>query len=207
MSGKSRYRGIPEEKAASREEIDSAFQELSKAQLIRLRSISRFRSLDLVGRFIEFEDEEDLLKKSLIKLFSGERKWDKEKVDFFGLLVKTMKSIADHARKHMASKKAGVETKTIHLEPNENYPNPIENLAVDQPSSERSLIAKQSIEIIEGYFSENPTVLEIIDGLQQGLNGSEIRELFDLSNTKYESARRKLQRGLNKLTHEGKINA
>jgi hypothetical protein len=64
------------------------------------------------------------------------------------------------------------------------------------PGPERSLSAQQELRAIEGLFADDPVILKIIAGLGQGLSAEQIRAALKISNSDYDSARRRLRRTL-----------
>jgi len=64
------------------------------------------------------------------------------------------------------------------------------------PGPERSLSAQQEIRVIECLFADDPVILKIIAGLGQGLSADQIRAALKISNTDYDSARRRMRRTL-----------
>lgn len=205
MEKKSDSRRISEENAATTGEIKAAIEELTDYQLYRLGNFSKFRSLDLVGRSSKFEAEDALLTEAYISILSGKRKWKSKKKDIYKFLIETMRSIADHERKHLLSNLGEIESKLNKINPKEDDFDPIENLPKNQPNPIKSLIAKEKIERIEKKFSDDPIVLNIIDGLRDGMTGPEIRGILNLSTTEYETARMKLLRGVRKLRDQGEF--
>lgn len=64
------------------------------------------------------------------------------------------------------------------------------------PDPERSLLAQEELEAIGALFADDPIVTHIITGLGDGLSAEEIRTRYGLSNTEYDSARKRMRRAL-----------
>ena len=64
------------------------------------------------------------------------------------------------------------------------------------PGPERALVALQELAAIRELFATDPTALQIIDGLGQGLSAEQIRRSTGLSKTDYDSARKRMRRTL-----------
>ena len=64
------------------------------------------------------------------------------------------------------------------------------------PGPERSLSAQQELAAIERLFADDLIVLKIIASLGQGLSAEQIRATMGMSQTDYESARRRMRRTL-----------
>lgn len=80
---------------------------------------------------------------------------------------------------------------------------PMEPLLVEDPVSELVALAEQKkladiLEEIESAFAKDDAVTAILIGLEQGLRAEEIQESFGLSETAYDTARKRLRRHLNK---------
>jgi DNA-directed RNA polymerase specialized sigma24 family protein len=62
------------------------------------------------------------------------------------------------------------------------------------PGPERAVMAQQEILAIRSLFAQDPTALTILEGLSQGLTADEIRAAARLSETDYDSARKRMRR-------------
>jgi DNA-directed RNA polymerase specialized sigma24 family protein len=64
------------------------------------------------------------------------------------------------------------------------------------PDPERSVLAQEELEAIGQLFADDPVVTHIISGLGDGLSAEEIRTQYGLTNTEYDSARKRMRRAL-----------
>jgi DNA-directed RNA polymerase specialized sigma24 family protein len=64
------------------------------------------------------------------------------------------------------------------------------------PDPERSVLAQEELEAIGELFADDPIVTHIITGLGDGLSPEEIRSKYGLTNTEYDSARKRMRRAL-----------
>lgn len=64
------------------------------------------------------------------------------------------------------------------------------------PDPERSLLAQEELEAIGALFADDPVVTHIITGLGDGLSAEEIRVKYGLTNTEYDSARKRMRRAM-----------
>jgi RNA polymerase sigma-70 factor (ECF subfamily) len=64
------------------------------------------------------------------------------------------------------------------------------------PGPERSLSAQQELRAIEVLFADDRVILKIIAGLGHGLSAARIRAALKISDTEYDSARRRMRRAL-----------
>ena len=92
--GEHKTRRVPEEQAATPDEIREAVDSLSKADWYRLRKFAEYYIFLLSDKAGD-RGGSDLLNEAFKRLLEGSRKWDKTKVDFMGFLFGTMESIAD----------------------------------------------------------------------------------------------------------------
>jgi DNA-directed RNA polymerase specialized sigma24 family protein len=94
------------------------------------------------------------------------------------------------------------------LDPFEHVLDPLDGLPIDDLlsagveeqllSAEKQRARAQMVEHIESTFASNDDVTAILIGLEQGLPAREIQKAFDLSETQYDSARKRLRRFINK---------
>lgn len=61
---------------------------------------------------------------------------------------------------------------------------------------ERSVVAQQELEALGELFADDPIVTHIMTGLGDGLSAEEIRIKYGLTNTEYDSARKRMRRAL-----------
>ena len=77
---------------------------------------------------------------------------------------------------------------------------PLDNAKSDEPSPSEHLAVQQLLDRIDRFFADDSEALLAIAGLREGLTGTEIREILEVDQTKYETIvkrlRRKLQRAL-----------
>ncbi|MEP7243691.1 MAG: hypothetical protein ABI885_08390 [Gammaproteobacteria bacterium] len=64
------------------------------------------------------------------------------------------------------------------------------------PGLERSLIARQELDVIRRLFADDPLALEIIKGLGDGMSAEQIRTAGKISKVDYDSARKRMRRCL-----------
>jgi hypothetical protein len=92
--GEHKTRRVPEEQAATPDEIREAVDSLSKADWYRLRKFAEYYIFLLSDKAGD-RGGSDLLNEAFKRLLERSRKWDKTKVDFMGFLFGAMESIAD----------------------------------------------------------------------------------------------------------------
>ena len=138
-------------------------------------------------------DHTDLLREAMAVTLGGDRRWRKGTVDFLTHLSGVMRSISSHWRERFAPEEAYTEAELTHAD---NAPSPLLGAMSEEPDSERVLDARQRLELIERHFAADPAVPKIIDGFRQGLTGPEIQLASGLSKKDYESAIKRMRRGI-----------
>lgn len=173
--------------SASQAEILAALEALEPPDLLRLRSYARYRVRGL-GWCARGRSHEDLLSEAFTATLAGTRRWNKSAVDFVGHLCGVMRSVSSH----------WAETKEARaLEPADGAF--VDHVEASAPDAERELAARQEVERIVRHFEEDPLVLAIIDGFRKGLKGPEVQANLGIDQTEFETAVRRLRRGVEKL--------
>src|ERR1017187_135872 len=115
---------VPEDRAATPAEIESAVNELSDADWYRLRNCAERLEFCLQEKAMG----RDLLGEAFERLLSGSRKWDKTKPGFVTFLLGAMRSICNawfRAKKNPTERPALASALTI--EDDEGHtPNPVD---------------------------------------------------------------------------------
>ena len=92
--GKETARKIPEEHAATPEEIHAAIEALTPTDWYRLRKFAE-TYIFLLGEKAADRRADDLLDEAFKRFLERTRKWDRTKIDFMGVLSGAIKSISD----------------------------------------------------------------------------------------------------------------
>jgi hypothetical protein len=173
--------------SASQAEIMAALEALEPPALLRLRSYARYRVRGL-GWHARGRSHEDLLSEAFTATLSGTRRWNKNAVDFVGHLCGVMRSVSSHWADNR---------ETRALEPSAGAF--VDSAEASTPDAERELAARQEVERIIRHFEGDPLVLAIIDGFRKGLKGPEVQANLGIDQTEFETAVRRLRRGVEKL--------
>lgn len=195
-------RRVPEALAARPEEISAAIEGLSHVELLRLEKYARYRIKGL-GRKAAGREHDDLLREAMAVTLAGNRRWKKSTVDFFTHLVGVMRSISSHWGEQYDPAEARLESEFVSKKGETHVVSPLLMAVSPEPDPERILDAKQQLKKIEKFFATDPTVPRIIQGFRAGLNGLEIQSATGLSKTDYESALRRMRRGIATLEKKG----
>lgn len=201
------------ERHATVEELSQAIAQLTKAELLRLTYRAK-----LLAWGTEYSHPLELFneacKRALIAA-SGDRRdgergrpWPIDRVPLPAFLSGCMDSIAE------ASRDSAYQTKTDRLEAVASEAGDVDAVihkaglwnadvveqAVEaEDIAERLEGAQRDAEAIEKHFANDQDVLAVIEGEKAGLSVAEVLEMFEIDQTTYDSARRKLRRKVDKL--------
>jgi len=186
-------RRVPEEKAASQDEIRTAIHSLTKAELLRLEKFARWRIRGL-GRARGGRDWEDLLGEALTATLDDDhRRWNKS-VSFVQHLLGAVRSISDAWKKKFDPDEAHLESEITRASSEREAPSLLSEVPSTTPDPERILTAKQEVEDIEQLFEEDSLVLDVIGGLRSEMTGPDIQKALGISQTEYETHVRRMRR-------------
>ncbi len=198
------FRRVPDSAAATPEEVKAAVEGLTQGQLLKLEKYGRYRVRGL-GRKALGRDHNDLLRDALTVTLAGDRRWRKASVDFFIHLTGVMRSISSHWGEQYDPAEAYGESELMR---DDSKQSPITGAPSESPSVESVLDAKHRLAQIESFFEKDPTVPFIIKGFRDGMTGPEIQLATGMSKKDYESAIKRMRRGIASLversSHEGR---
>jgi RNA polymerase sigma-70 factor (ECF subfamily) len=147
--------------------------------LLRLKTTARLLARGLAPEIYWW----DLLQEAFARVLNGTRhRPPNVPIDVF--ITGVMRSI----RSEYWRRKSQVEAlMSRHLPEHESYA---------APDPERAVLAQEQLEEIGQLFADDPVVTHILAGLGDGLSAEEIRVKYCLSNTEYDSARKRMRRAL-----------
>jgi DNA-directed RNA polymerase specialized sigma24 family protein len=177
---------IPEERAATPDEVRAAIDALSKTDWYRLRKFADYHVF-LLGEKSGDRRGPDLLNEAFLRLLQGSRKWDKSKVGFMGFLYGAIESIADSwLRKKGSPTEAPVLASSL-IKENEDgdLSDPAEEFQSETPDQARMLIYRETLDDIATLLADDQEIQMIIEGIREGLDPPAIRELWGLSQPQY----------------------
>lgn len=197
---------IPEG-ATTIDDVRQAYEALTNDELFRLLKLAR---IFLIGT--EYADPQELLNEALVRTLraaNGEkgRHWPKS-VPFVAFLAKTVQGLADdshnssYIRQTQEMEVLATDAMTAeealgvhgHAHPD------VVALAIEAGErADDQDRAKQDAERIDTYFAGDDEVGWLVMGHKDDLKAADIRELSGMSQTQYETARRRFRRGLEKL--------
>ena len=150
---------------------------LTETDLLRLKAIARLHARGLPGGV----GWTDLLHDSIVRALQGTRRRSPG-LPMVAFLAGVMRSIkSEHWRRARREAQAHAQL----LERSETAPDP-----------ERSVAAAQELALIDRLFADDSAALRIIAGLGEGLSADQIREVYGMSKTDYDSTRKRMRRVL-----------
>lgn len=188
-------RRVPDEEAASIDEVKAELDALSPDQCLRLERYAQSR-LGSLGRGSLSCDASALLSEAIRATCEGDRRWHKTSVDFFGHLIGVIRSKSSHLYKKSASNKTYLESDVIE---EGQAGSPVENSPSNSPNPEATLLANETVERIESAVGERPVAWVIMEALRDQMNRAEIMREFQISETEYDTNLRWLRRTVHKI--------
>ena len=197
----------PDSAYATAEEVCEAIESLTEAELGRIHRAAQYA---LFGT--EYTDPLELLGEAVQRTLEGigvkgGRHWPRN-VHFVAYIIRTMQSIAD------GSSDSVVQTRTAHLEAMAGDDGSAEQAlaqagfscadvvqqALDiEETTERQSRAAAAAALIEAHFANDEEIQYLIMGDKDDMKPAEIRSVSGMSQTQYDTARRRFRRGLNTL--------
>lgn len=206
---------LPEDVLANEEEIREAVARarVNPALQTRLMKAAQY-FLRATKRLKRTCEPEDLLHDALVAVMAGNRRWCKNRVDFKGLLVGVMRSLASSQDKALMKPDVLDITPEHSLPPvgEAQEPRRLEDLAVDPQSSEGTLVFYENEAFVESqlailqdrYGADTPhgRILALVrDGLETHLD---IRKALGIDESKYRNYWKALMRAADNINSNAK---
>ena len=154
-------------------------ERVSKTDLLRLKVIARLHARGLPAGI----GWTDLLHEAIVRVLDGSRK-PPSGLSMVAFLAGVMRSIkAEHWRRLRRDARTFVAGGAGE----ERDP---------APDPERSLAASEALAALDRMFADDPLALQVIEGLGEGLSAEEIRKAYAMSQTDYDSTRKRMRRAL-----------
>jgi DNA-directed RNA polymerase specialized sigma24 family protein len=183
---------------ASKEQVVSAVKGIEDADLVRLKRIAQMRAIGLQGM-----EWRDLLNEAIARAIGGSRLWPLE-VPFIAFLAQTMRSIANEQWRRIHESPVQLES-DLPLQSSNGPSSAIDSFAIDQIDPQRHALANSALREVLKLFGNDKVALEILGGIGDGMSPKEIQKQLNLTETDYDSARKRIRRSLAKAFSEGKL--
>lgn len=185
---------------ATFKQVTDAIENFTNNDLIRLYAVAKPL---LFGT--RFASPDDLINETIERVLAQDRRWPTD-VPFMVFLINAMKSVANGVRQLKYINKEVLEIDLIDSNCNDSIEDSIEQFADDTPDPQEILLinesqrlAKDDLSRIEEHFKNDDKVTWILLGIDDGCSPSEIREMSEMTLIDYETARKRLHRGLDQL--------
>jgi len=182
---------VSEAAARSLNEVAELIRSLTAADLSRLRLIANHYAR---GRGIE---PQDLLQEAYCRALAGDRPCP-QGVHIIGFLGGVMRSVASGELDKLRRRPKLVAIARHGGEPLHS-PDPID----PTPNAEEAHIGEEEKARIIKLFDSDIEGQTIVEGMMEGIEGQELRELTGLDQTAYDSKRRFVRRTINKADKGG----
>ena len=163
-------------------DVARAIAELTEGDLLRLKVLARLRVRGLPGGV----GWADLLHETILRALSGARRWPAG-VPLMAFLAGVMRSVCSEHWRRARRERQVLVVAEAGVEAADTSP------GADQ---ERQVVAAEALAAIYRHFAEDETVLRIMAGLAEGLSAREIRRRHDMTQTEYDTARKRLRRAV-----------
>ena len=161
--------------------FERVLERVSKTDLLRLKVIARLHARGLPAGI----GWTDLLHEAIVRVLDGSRK-PPSGLSLVTFLAGVMRSIkAEHWRRLRRDARTFVASGVRVADERDPAPDP-----------ERSLAATEALAALDRLFADDPQALQVIEGLGQGMTADEIRQTYTMSQTDYDSTRKRMRRAL-----------
>lgn len=183
---------------ATTEEVAAALRGLGLdlGELTRIEAVARVFAF---GSTLEYGE---LLNTAIVRLLAGQRHWHRKET-IAQCLKRTMYSIVQDwwRRKEIETIP---EADADFLEDDDGGEVGVIDLAAsDAPNAERLLIAREALGAVRGALEDDKHTWEIAEAIALGETPADICYAFELTETKYDSAVKRIWRRLNKIRAVG----
>lgn len=206
---------VPEDEQATGQELEAqARAAYADASLRRRLLKASMYILNATPRLKARCQPEDLLQDALVAVLTGRRAWKKDKVDFAGLIVGTMRSLASSQDASMQSKESHVsfESDLLATAEADNEVSIADRYGHDDTSPEGAMMDAEHDAEIKGIFSiirtrfgENDLASRIADKMaeRRGYMPADIKQALAVGDREFWSAYRRVMRTLDGFLKKG----
>jgi DNA-directed RNA polymerase specialized sigma24 family protein len=183
---------VPKDMEETESQIRNAIGSLTLGDLDRLRQYAQFLVMRSAMRDAS-GTADDLLSEALVRVMTGERKWD-AKVPFMKFLAGCMKSIRWNWLKHA---RLLPQQDTEPFQPSQETG--IKRWPLTAKSNiESQLYAKQEVERISNFFSRDALASRVIEAWKTGKHKEQVVKDLKISERDYSTVVKRIRRRLNK---------
>lgn len=197
--------------AATAEDIASAMDALSTADLVRLKNYAENRIYRIGPWAANRRTDEDLLNEAVMRLLDGTRQWFPGKVGIVTCLLGVIRSIASawaghRKRNPLSADYAALESEKTTKDDEGNQVSPFDTFASQTPNVEEQIVdaeieaeRKALANEIEKACDNDDEATSVILGWQSDMDGPAIQKEFGWTETEYRTIARRIQRRAHKI--------
>lgn len=184
-------RSVPQEKAASIDEVIAAGDALTGDDIYQLEEYAQIR-IARIGKAADGRDCLELLDEAFRLTLQGNRVWNKDR-SFVQHLKNTMQSISGHwVEKFSTELKDGRDRiRTDRDSRTDMTTSPAGAVSADPLDDSEERVAA-----IHRLFADDPVAGMIVEGWEDGLTGPELKQILELDEKAYRTKVRWIQRRL-----------
>ena len=199
------------EKVATVEEISDAIEQVSPDGWAKVYAFAknRARFMALYGGSV---DEADLVQEAIAALLQERRTWKPSQVNFVGVLIGAIRSIAsNHKAKSLSSGYSIPESQITTTDEGDESEAPTALHADPRPNQEQTMIQAEReadnvlrIQKLYSSFDRDKEARDVMDGWREGMAGTEIMEVLEIDRKGYETIAKRIRR--NSVERWSKVN-
>lgn len=186
--------------SATLDQLEAELEQLSDSDWIRLRKMAARHSWGT-----RLVDPDELINETIARLVGGTRRWSTG-MKFVPWMDSAMKSVADGIRNLKITKAEALAGDLIDCDESdealdvfgEDSRTPLDSMLTEEARK----AATDALEKIGKHFKGDQDIEWILMGFEDGLKADEIRELGGMNQTQYETARKRMRRGIELLFPE-----
>lgn len=189
------------EKVATVEEVSNAIEQVSPDGWAKVFAFAKNRSrfMALYGGAVEASD---LIQEAIAALLQERRTWKPSQVNFVGLLIGAIRSIAsNHKAKSLSSGYSTPESQITTTDDGDESEAPTALYADSRPNQEQTMIQLEGeaddvlrVQELYGIFDPDREARDVMDGWRDGMSGTEIMEVLGIDRKGYETIAKRIRR-------------
>jgi DNA-directed RNA polymerase specialized sigma24 family protein len=189
------------EKVATVEEISDAIEHVSPDGWAKVYAFAKNRAhfMALYGASV---DESDLVQEAIAALLQERRTWKPSQVNFIGVLIGAIRSIAsNHKAKSLSSGYSIPESQIATTDNGDESEAPTALYADPRPNQEQTMIQAEReadkvlrVQELYSFFDRDKEACEVMDGWREGMSGTEIMEVLEIDRKGYETIAKRIRR-------------
>lgn len=196
-------RRVPDELAATADEVRAALADLSDADLLRLEKYATWRVRRVPVEKRERRDGEALLRLAIDLTLEGTRRWHKRQ-GIVHHLEDVMSSVANHWAKRPVTDTSILACELARDRDDGTTIDPLAEVPSQEPSPERQALARDLLAQVEALCNGDARSSLVLQGLREGLTDREIADALGITEGAVQESKRKIYTRARRAFPEGK---